>query len=83
MAAYVPPSQINSCGAGFGYAAFHFNLGGAGPKGAGTNKWNMASYESVNSKCIVNGVRRYNVYIAVGTLAEVHSKLQTLIRNAR
>lgn len=83
MAAYVPPSQITSCGAGFGYAAFHFNLGGSGPKGSGTNKWNMASYESVNSKCIVNGVRRYNVYIAVGTLAEVHTKLQTLIRSAR
>jgi hypothetical protein len=83
MAAYVPPSQITSCGAGFGYAAFHFNLGGSGPKGSGTNKWNMASYESVNSKCIVNGVRRYNVYIAVGTLSEVHSKLQTLIRSAK
>lgn len=80
MAAYMPPSQIRSCGSGFGYGVFHFNLGGSGPNGSGTNKWNMTAYDSVNSRCIVNRSRSFRVFLVVGTLAEVHSKLVRLGR---
>jgi hypothetical protein len=82
MGVYMPASQIVRCGGGFGYAVFHFNLGGSGPNGAGTNKWNMAAYEDVNGKCIVNNARAFKVYLAVGTLAEVHGKLVKLFKSA-
>ncbi|MDZ4084664.1 MAG: hypothetical protein U1E10_17110 [Bdellovibrionales bacterium] len=82
MGAYIPASQIANCKSGFGYAVFHFNLGGSGPNGAGTNKWNLAAYDSVNSKCIVNNSRSFKVYLVVGTLAEVHQKLGKLLKSA-
>ena len=82
MGAYISPGQITACGSDFGYGIFHFNLGGSGPKGAGTNKWNMAAYDSANNRCIVNGKRSFKVFLAVGTLADVHAKIARLIKVA-
>jgi hypothetical protein len=82
MGVYIPSKQIINCKGEFGYALFHFNLGGSGANGPGTNKWNIAAYDSADSPCIVNNSRSFKVYLAIGTLSQVHTKLTSLINFA-
>jgi hypothetical protein len=82
MGVYMPSKQITQCKSSFGYGLFHFNLGGSGPNGAGTNKWNLAAYDSVKNPCIVNNSRSFKVYLVVGSLAQVHAKLTSVMKKA-
>ncbi len=76
MGVYVPRSQLVNCKSNFhGYGMYYFNLGGSGPNAAGTAKWSLAVDDSARSSCIRNNTRSFVVYLAVGTLAEVHQSI--------
>lgn len=80
MGVYFPGSQLAKCSTAFhGYNLYKFNLGGSGANGNATNKWSLAVNEPLNSACVVADGAYYNrafeVYVVVGTLAQVKEKL--------
>ncbi len=76
MGVYTSKKAITDCKSGFhGYNVYKFALGGSGNNGNATNKWSLAVGDLANSKCIVNNTRKFEVYLAIGDVYEVHKKL--------
>lgn len=79
MGVYTSKKAITDCKSSFhGYNVYKFALGGSGPVGNATNKWSLAVGDLATSKCIVNNTRKFDVYIAIGDVYEVHKKLLDL-----
>lgn len=84
MGVYSPPSSIASCnGVSHHYNLYEFTMRGTGPMGGSTNKWSLAFEERMGSPCqrVTGGEirRRFEVLVAVGTLADVTAKMNRLI----
>lgn len=79
MGVYTSKKAITDCKSSFhGYNVYKFALGGTGPVANATNKWSLAVGDLATSKCIVNNQRKFDVYIAIGDVYEVHKKLLEL-----
>lgn len=84
MGVYVPQSQLINCKSSFhGYGMYYFALGGSGPSASGTSKWSLAVDDAARSSCIRNNQRSFVVYLAVGTVAEVHQSILRAIARVK
>lgn len=76
MGVYTSKKAIVDCKSSFhGYNVYKFALGGSGANGNATNKWSLAVGDLATSKCLINNARKFDVYIAIGDVYDVHKKL--------
>lgn len=75
LGAIRPPSTVNKCEPAFSYQVFRFNLGGSGPEGNSCSKFSLVSHAPLS--CFGHK-SSFLVFLAVGTLQEVHARLQSL-----